>query len=470
MSWMPPKHDLLSPITGDDGSQIKQIQLKPLFYAAQKEALERAGDDEDDQFFELALLATGSPAFAAKEKGSSGRQAQAKGTREIPVCTKKLGAIAIVEPDNQWWREFNLGSPEAILKVFVQKSGCFTLVNRGRSMGSRAMERAMADNGELQAGSNLGKGQVKAADYFLQPDIVTTNSNSGGGGIAGGIGGMLGGRMLGGLLGGQGGGRSAAGGGLGDLLGAALGGGRTNTNAGAGAGGLGDLLGGALGGGRSNASAGAGAGGLGDLLGGALGGGAGGARPAAAGGGLGDLLGSVLGGGRTGGASSGRGNSAGMAILATIAMAALKNWTDKRREQASMAGGAAGFAAQDLETMTAPDTEALILRAMVSAAKADGQIEEDEVQRIVGKVGADGLSEEEKQFLISELRTPLDLDALVADVPNEMVAAEVYAASLLAIDLDTQEEVAYLRQLARALGLDGATVARLHQITGATQV
>ena len=121
----------------------------------------------------LALLATGSPAFAAKEKGSSGRQAQAKGTREIPVCTKKLGAIAIVEPDNQWWREFNLGSPEAILKVFVQKSGCFTLVNRGRSMGSRAMERAMADNGELQAGSNLGKGQVKAADYFLEPDIVS---------------------------------------------------------------------------------------------------------------------------------------------------------------------------------------------------------------------------------------------------------------------------------------------------------
>jgi len=59
MSWMPPKHDLLSPITGDDGAQIEQIQLKPLFYAAQKEALERAGDDEDDQFFELALLATG---------------------------------------------------------------------------------------------------------------------------------------------------------------------------------------------------------------------------------------------------------------------------------------------------------------------------------------------------------------------------------------------------------------------------
>lgn len=113
---------------------------------------------------------------------------------EIPRCTKNLGTVAIVEPDNQWWREFNLGSPEAILRVFVQKSGCFTLVNRGRSMQSRAMERALADQGELQEGSNLGKGQVKAADYFLQPDIVSANSNSGGGG------GLLGG-VVGGLFG-----------------------------------------------------------------------------------------------------------------------------------------------------------------------------------------------------------------------------------------------------------------------------
>ncbi|MBA3897495.1 MAG: penicillin-binding protein activator LpoB [Sphingomonadaceae bacterium] len=117
--------------------------------------------------------------------------------QNIPVCTRRLGTVAIVEPDNQWWREYNLGSPEAIIKIFVQQSGCFGLVNRGRSMASRNMERAMADSGELQAGSNLGRGQVKAADYFLQPDIVTSNSHSGGGGA----GALLGafGRHLGGL-------------------------------------------------------------------------------------------------------------------------------------------------------------------------------------------------------------------------------------------------------------------------------
>lgn len=153
----------------------------------------------------LALLSAAATPAMAKDKGSSGRQAQAKGTREIPHCTRNLGTVAIVEPDNQWWRELNLGSPEAILKIFVQQSGCFSLVNRGRSMQSRAMERAMADAGELQAGSNLGKGQVKAADYFIEPDIVSTNKNSGGnaiGGILGGIGGGLFGRGAGAILGG----------------------------------------------------------------------------------------------------------------------------------------------------------------------------------------------------------------------------------------------------------------------------
>lgn len=143
----------------------------------------------------FAMIVGSTTAYAA-DRGSSGRQKQVRGTQEIPVCSRNLGTIAIVEPEKQWWREFNLGSPEAILKVFIARSGCFTMVNRGRASQSRAMERALADNGELQAGSNIGRGQVRAADYFLEPDIVTANRNSGGGGagaVLGGLGGMFGG-------------------------------------------------------------------------------------------------------------------------------------------------------------------------------------------------------------------------------------------------------------------------------------
>jgi hypothetical protein len=148
-----------------------------------------------------ACLIAGASAADAKGE-SSGRKAQDRGEAQIPHCAKNLGTVAIVEPDNQWWRELNLGSPEAVMRVFVQQSGCFTLVNRGRAMQSRAMERAMADNGELQDDSNIGRGQVKAADYFLQPDIVTSNSNSGGGGLGGLAGGLLGHGLLGGVAGG----------------------------------------------------------------------------------------------------------------------------------------------------------------------------------------------------------------------------------------------------------------------------
>lgn len=123
---------------------------------------------------------------------SSGYKDQQRGQAEIPVCTHRLGTLAIVPSDNEWWKEYNLGSPEAIIKVFVQQSGCFSLVNRGSAMQSRAMERALAEQGELQKGSRMGGGQVKAADYFLQPDIVTANRNSGGGGAGAAIGGILG--------------------------------------------------------------------------------------------------------------------------------------------------------------------------------------------------------------------------------------------------------------------------------------
>src|SRR4051794_34473531 len=145
----------------------------------------------------ISTEAAAAPLFGGGQaKPSSGRNEQTNGMAQIPVCTHRIGTLAIVEPDKQWWRELNLGSPEAIIKVFVAQSGCFTMVNRGGAMQSRAMERAMADNGKLQKGSRMGKGQVKAADYFLQPDIVSANQNSGGSGVgaaAGALGGLFGG-------------------------------------------------------------------------------------------------------------------------------------------------------------------------------------------------------------------------------------------------------------------------------------
>ncbi len=110
---------------------------------------------------------------------------------EIPTCDKKIGTLAVTEPENKWWLQYNLDSPEALIKVFVSQSKCFTLLDRGKGLAAAEKERALAGSGEMRGGSNIGKGQMKAADYVLVPDLVTKNNNSGGSRVGAVLGGFL---------------------------------------------------------------------------------------------------------------------------------------------------------------------------------------------------------------------------------------------------------------------------------------
>lgn len=145
----------------------------------------------------LATLACGAllvstPASAQRK---SAQQTRAEKTQQIPVCSKKLGAITVLEPEERWWTGYGLSSPEALIKLFVNKSKCFTLVDRGKGMNAMMGERGLAASGELRGRSNMGKGQVKAADYVLVPDLISNNSNAGGTGIGAALGGLIGGRL-----------------------------------------------------------------------------------------------------------------------------------------------------------------------------------------------------------------------------------------------------------------------------------
>ncbi|HYQ91151.1 MAG TPA: DUF533 domain-containing protein, partial [Candidatus Competibacteraceae bacterium] len=118
--------------------------------------------------------------------------------------------------------------------------------------------------------------------------------------------------------------------------------------------------------------------------------------------------------------------------------------------------------------MTAPDPaqahhQALVLvQAMINAAKADGQIDAQEEQNITAKLA--GLGPEEIEFVRQELAKPLNLDFLKGISPAN--APEVYAVSLMAINLDTPAEMNYMQQLAQQLGLDAQTVQAIHQQLG----
>ena len=137
----------------------------------------------------LALAtAVASPALADSIHGKTQEK-----EAQIPVCNHRIGSIAVYEPENKWWVDLKLESPEALIKVFVMRSGCFTLVDRGKGFSAVQQERELAGQGELRQGSNMGKGQIKAADYVLVPDVVSRNADSGGSAIGGILGGFIGG-------------------------------------------------------------------------------------------------------------------------------------------------------------------------------------------------------------------------------------------------------------------------------------
>lgn len=98
---------------------------------------------------------------------------------------------------------------------------------------------------------------------------------------------------------------------------------------------------------------------------------------------------------------------------------------------------------------------------MVQATKADGALDDAERARLMAQLDGSGAPVEEVRHLELLLAAPLDLDGLVARVHDPATAAEVYAASRLAIDPDTEAERAYLAELARRLGLDDAAVAEI---------
>lgn len=231
-------------------------------------------------------------------------------------------------------------------------------------------------------------------------------------------------------------------------------------------GGLGGLLGGLLGGGQQPPSpqqTGGGLGGLGGLLGGLLGGGQ---SSGGLGGGLGSILGQLAGGAQP----QQRGGGIPWAMLGSLAMAGF-HLLNKR----TATGVIGPSSLADLSQALTPGAEApaqaiaelndqavTLIKAMINAAKADGQIDEQERRNIVERTA--DLGPQEAAFIEQEIAQPLNWDFL--NQVNQTMAANVYMVSLMAINLDSDAEVEYMRQLAQALKLAPDTVNGLHQQLG----
>jgi hypothetical protein len=149
----------------------------------------------------FALFAAGADAQVTKPKpgqggsavqGSAGT-AGASGDKGLQHCDRPMGAIAVVEPQDYVMRAlggYGLSSPVSLIRLMIQQSNCFIVVERGVGMQNVMQERALAQAGELRQNSNMGGGQMVSADYVLTPNVVFSENNAGG--VGGAIGGMFG--------------------------------------------------------------------------------------------------------------------------------------------------------------------------------------------------------------------------------------------------------------------------------------
>ena len=137
-------------------------------------------------------------------QGAAGTSGAVGDTGDLAKCDKPMGAVAVVEPQDyviQALSHYQLGSPVSLIRLLIQQSNCFIVVERGMGMQNMMQERALAESGQLRKDSNMGGGQMVSADFILTPAVVFSEGNAGGAGGA--VGGLLGkNKVLGGVLGG----------------------------------------------------------------------------------------------------------------------------------------------------------------------------------------------------------------------------------------------------------------------------
>ncbi len=150
----------------------------------------------------MAAAAAGAQGLTQPKQGQGGSVVKGAagtnggvGDNGLEHCDKPMGALAVVEPQNEIiasLRRYNLGSPVGLIRMMIQQSNCFIVVERGVGMQNMMQERALANGGEARQGSNLGGGQMVAADFIMTPAVVFSENNAGG--VGGAVGGLFGGK------------------------------------------------------------------------------------------------------------------------------------------------------------------------------------------------------------------------------------------------------------------------------------
>lgn len=103
----------------------------------------------------------------------------------------------------------------------------------------------------------------------------------------------------------------------------------------------------------------------------------------------------------------------------------------------------------------------LLLRVAIAAAKADGVLDRDERAHIAGQLDAAGLSPAERDYVLRDLESPVDVAEVAKQARDPMFAAQLYAAAVAAIGEVSPAERDFLDRIGTALRLDKAATAAI---------
>ncbi|MDA9557551.1 tellurite resistance TerB family protein [Vibrio sp.] len=114
--------------------------------------------------------------------------------------------------------------------------------------------------------------------------------------------------------------------------------------------------------------------------------------------------------------------------------------------------------------LTEKDSDKVLLKAIISAAKADGYLSAEKQTFIEQTVAGMKLGGNVEQFLHQEFNKAISLTTLASQVgEDKALAKEVYLASMVTIGEPNFMETAYLNELAKQLNLSTAEIERFQQ-------
>lgn len=160
-----------------------------------------------------AMIMSGCAMSGSTQSGASSAKTAATGSagganaqnvnNGLERCVAPLGTVSIHEDKTDTWyqvltRDLRLPSTVPVLRLLIQQTNCFVIVERGKGMDDLMRERQLMQSGELRGNSSFHKGQMVAADYTIIPSITFSKQGTGGvGAIAGALFGSVAGSVAG---------------------------------------------------------------------------------------------------------------------------------------------------------------------------------------------------------------------------------------------------------------------------------